>query len=337
MAVWVVRGAKGGVHEQRMLDKNLASIGFETIPDMSKIKSQEEMQDLYSRIHPEAKHKRMLAHSAQLWNFVGRMDKGDLVVLPMKTQAAVAIGEVIGKYEYTKEYGDDLRHVRKVKWLNTDLPRTVFDQDLLNSFGAYLTVGRVKAENAEERIKTIIEGKPRYQLEEAIEDGWIYPLDVEQSARDQIVKYIEQNFSGHALAELIEAILQAQGYFTKRSDPGPDGGVDILAGSGPMGFKSPKLCVQVKSGLFQADVVVLRNLQGVMNNFEATQGLLVCWGGFKRSVTQEARRKFFTIRLWDSGDILNNIFKYYDKLSDTMQAALPLKRLWALAVEEETE
>jgi restriction system protein len=336
MAVWVVRGAKGGTHEQRMLDHNIASIGFETLPDMSKIKSQEEMQELYSRVHPEAKHRRMIAHSAILWNFVGRMDKGDLVVLPMKTQAAIAIGKVIGKYEYTKEYGDDLRHVRKVKWLNTDMPRTVFDQDLLNSFGAYLTVGRVKAENAEARIKAILAGSriPTKEVEAGeIPEKQIY--DVEQSARDQIVKYIEQNFSGHALAELIEEILRAQGYVTKRSDPGPDGGVDILAGSGPMGFESPKLCVQVKSGLFQADVVVLRNLQGVMNNFEATQGLLVCWGGFKRSVTQEARRKYFTIRLWDSGDIINNIFKYYDKLTDTMQATLPLKRLWALAIEEE--
>ena len=29
MAVWVVRGAKGGTHEQRMLDNDFVSIGFE--------------------------------------------------------------------------------------------------------------------------------------------------------------------------------------------------------------------------------------------------------------------------------------------------------------------
>ena len=334
MAVWVVRGAKGGVHEQRMLDNNFVSMGFLSIPDMSKIKSQEDIQRLYTKIHPDAKRKRMIAHSAQLWNFVGRMGKGDLAVVPLKTQAAIAIGEVTGDYEYTKQFGDDLGHIRKVKWMKTDIPRSIFDQDLLYSFGAYLTVGRVKAENAEERIKAILKGTPLPVTAEVEEEK---ALNVEQVARDQIMKFLEENFRGHKLAELINEILQAQGYVTKRSDPGPDGGVDILAGSGAMGFESPKLVVQVKSGAFVADVNTLRNLIGTMNTFEASQGLLVSWSGSNRKVHQEARQKFFSVRLWDSGDIVDMIFKYYDKLSDTMQAQLPLKRIWTLAIEEEAE
>ncbi len=336
MAVWIVRGATGGTHEQRMLSNDFVSMGFETIPDLTNIKSQEEIQKLYSKIHPEAKHKRMIAHSAQLWNFLGRIQKGDLAVVPLKTQAAIAIGEVIGVYEYTSQYGSDLHHIRRVKWLRTDVPRSAFDQDLLYSFGAYLTVGHVKAEHAEERIKAIIKGKVQplpHENEEVVEAK----LDVEQASRDEIMKYLQQNFKGHALAELIESILQAQGYVTKRSEPGPDGGVDILAGSGPMGFADPKLCVQVKSGNSPVDVTVLRGLVGTMSTFGAEQGLLVSWAGFNRKVLDESRQKFFSVRLWDSGDILNMIFKYYDSLSDTMQAQLPLKRIWALAIEEESE
>ena len=49
---------------------------------------------------------------------------------------------------------------------------------------------------------------------------------------------------------------------------------------------------------------------------------------------QEARQSFFQIRLWDSGDLLRAIFKNYDKLSDQLQAELPLKRIWALVLEE---
>lgn len=334
MAVWIVRGATGGTHEQRMINNDFVSIGFETIPDMSNIKSHEEVKKIYAKIHPEAKHKRMIAHSAILWNFIGRIQKDDMVVVPLKTQSAIAVGEVVGSYEYTTEYGSDLHHIRRVKWQRTDIPRSIFDQDLLYSFGAYLTVGHVKAENAEERIKAILKGKIQHQ-ESVNEEVAEVKLDIEQASRDEIIKYLEVNFKGHALAELIESILQAQGYVTKRSEPGPDGGVDILAGSGPMGFSQPKLCVQVKSGNTPADVTILRSLVGTMSTFSAEQGLLVSWAGFNRKVLEESRQKFFSVRLWDSGDILNMIFKYYDNLSDVIQAQLPLKRIWALAIEEE--
>ena len=100
-------------------------------------------------------------------------------------------------------------------------------------------------------------------------------------------------------------------------------------------FENLKLCVQVKSGAEQVDVTILRSLIGTMNTSQATQGLLVSWSGFKGKVREKARLKFFSVRLWDSGDILNMIFKYYDNLSDILQAQLPLKRIWALAFEGE--
>lgn len=131
-----------------------------------------------------------------------------------------------------------------------------------------------------------------------------------------------------------DAVLQAEGYLTRVSPPGPDGGVDILAGSGPLGFGEPRMCVQVKSSSSPSDVTVLRGLQGILQNFRAEQGLLVSWGGFKSSVLQEARQSFFQIRLWDSGDLLKAIFKNCDKFSDQLQAELPLKRIWALVLEE---
>ncbi len=58
-----------------------------------------------------------------------------------------------------------------------------------------------------------------------------------------------------------------------------------------MGFGSPRLCVQVKSSPSPADVNVLRGLQGVLQNFHAEQGLLVCWGGFKSSVNRVFEEK----------------------------------------------
>jgi restriction system protein len=49
-------------------------------------------------------------------------------------------------------------------------------------------------------------------------------------------------------------------------------------------------------------------------------------------VIQEARQNFFTIRLWDSGDLLAMILKNHDKFPDNLKARLPLKRVWALVL-----
>ena len=101
-----------------------------------------------------------------------------------------------------------------------------------------------------------------------------------------------------------------------------------------MGFDSPKLCVQVKSG-GATDVKVLRELQAVTRNFGAEHGLLVSWDGFKHSVHEEAKQHFFEIRLWDSDDLVQMLQNNYENLSDSLQAELPLKRIWTLVLEDE--
>ncbi len=67
-----------------------------------------------------------------------------------------------------------------------------------------------------------------------------------------------------------------------------------------------------------------------MKAFNAELGLLVSWGGFKDTVLTEARTQFFSIRLWDSGALIQNVFENYEKLAAEIQAELPLKRIWVL-------
>jgi restriction system protein len=128
--------------------------------------------------------------------------------------------------------------------------------------------------------------------------------------------------------------LRAQGYKTEVSPPGPDGGVDILAGSGSLGFDQPRLCVQVKSGSGAEGQKTFNELLGVVSKFSSQQGLLVSWGGFTNPVKLDARKDFFRIRLWDQGDVVNAILQNYERLDDEVKAELPLKRIWALVNED---
>ena len=136
---------------------------------------------------------------------------------------------------------------------------------------------------------------------------------VEEYAQDQIRVYVKRNFHGHALSRLVAAVLEAKDFRVEVSPPGPDGGVDILAGKGPMGFDSPRICVQVKSGRQISGVSVLRELQGVMQTCKADRGLLVSWGGFACPAEQEARAMHFNIRLWSSDDLLETVFEILPK------------------------
>jgi len=128
--------------------------------------------------------------------------------------------------------------------------------------------------------------------------------------------------------------LRADGWVTKASPPGADGGVDILGGRGSLGLDAPRLCVQVKSQNTPCDVTVLRTLQGTMQTFKAEQGLLVCWGGFNKAVLTEARQSHFSVRLWNSGELVDAIYRTYERLPAEIQADLPLKRSWMLVPED---
>ena len=333
MAIWVVRAGKYGQREQIELDENFVAIGWSDLPNLSKISSKEDLRSLYLKYYEEGKKMAFAINIGQIWRFTNEIQIKDLVAVPLKSQSSVIIGEIVGDYEYTEKYGNDCKHIRRVNWLKT-FPRTAFDQDILYSFSAQMTIFQVKRNKAEERIKKMLSRQPELKEEKKFEIDE-EKIDIEQYARDQIEKYIDEKFKGHALAILVEAVLNAQGYITKKSPPGPDGGIDILAAAGPLGFSSPKLCVQVKSTSNPSDVKVLRELVGVMPKVRAEQGLLVSFGGFTKAALKEAHDSFFTIRLWDAGALLDSIFRYYNQFDDEIKTELPLKRIWTMVIESE--
>ena len=156
-------------------------------------------------------------------------------------------------------------------------------------------------------------------------------VDIEQTALDQISRLILAKFKGHGLAYLVKAILEAQGYTVHQPPAGPAHGVDLLAAPGLLGFDKPRICVQVKSTDSPFERVVLDPLIGTMQNFQADQGLLVSWGGFKQSVERERASQFFRVRLWNRDDLIQNLLAHYDTLDEDLRSELPLKRIWTIA------
>jgi restriction system protein len=339
--VWLVRGGRDGESEEIALDGNMAIIGFHDVDDLSKYASQSYLVDRLRAADPKRSEPRAINRAAQLWAFRETMQPGDTVLMPLKTRPGqIAAGRVTGPYAF-RRVGTESRHTRPVSWSGS-IPRLKFRQDLLHSLGAFLTVCRITRNEAEARVAAVLDGgeDPGLPAEQATKEA-AEPIpqpdegfDLERAARDEIVRFVRQHFPDHDLARLVEAILNAEGYLTRRSAPGPDGGVDILAARGPLGLDGPTLCVQVKATATSADVNVFRALQGSMTSFQADQGLLVCWSGFTKACTSEARLQTFRIRLWSGDDLVEAAFRTYSRLPAEIQAELPLKQVWALVHEE---
>lgn len=346
MTLWMIRSGRLGETEQTALDEGLAIVDFREVPDLSGVGDRDSIEAMVREGYPDANDGKVRNFTGQLYAFARRIKEGDLVAMPLKTRPQVALGRIAGAYRYRPQAPAG-HHTRPVQWLRPDIPRTQFGQDLLYSLGAFMTVCQIRRNDAESRIRTVLEGgaDPGLQTRrqgagstsptpEVSEDESTSVPDVEQLATDQILSQLEVQFKGHELARLVEAILRAQGYVTTLSAAGPDGGVDVLAGQGPLGLDGPKICVQVKSSQSSCGVNVLRELQGSMTTFKANQGLLVSWGGFTSDTQREARQHHFSVRLWDAASLLEALVENYEHLPAGIRSELPLKKIWALVLEE---
>jgi restriction system protein len=98
---------------------------------------------------------------------------------------------------------------------------------------------------------------------------------------------------------------------------------------------NPKICVQVKSGDTPADHLEFTHLIGAMQSVQADYGLFVSWSDFKQSVNKEEAAKFFKVRLWNQNDLIEQLLVNYDRLDQSIQAEIPLKRIWLVAAQND--
>jgi restriction system protein len=288
-------------------------------------------------------------YTGQIWAMRGRVAQGDLLVMPLKTTKQIAIGRVAGGYQYLADEPDlDKRHVVKVDWTITDLPRTSVKQDLLYTLGSALSIFAPTKNHAVARLEELLRsgtdpGQAVFQTAPKIAGSTSTPVpdeddvdepelhtDIVEVARDQIRAKIAEEFSGHELTALVTAMLEAEGFTCTMSPPGADGGIDIVAGRGLLGMDAPRLVVQVKSGGQIGDPVV-RDLSGVMHDQNADQGLLVAWGGLSKQARATVQGQQFRMRVWTAEDVIDGVLRVYESLPEDIRSRIPLKRVWMLA------
>ncbi len=344
---WVIRSGRYGERDTWALQYGYSGGGWGDVPDLTSAVTREQVGAVVAEIFADTSAAVIANYTGQLWAMRGRVASGDLMVMPLKTTKQIAIGRVTGGYQYLADNPDpDRRHVVKVDWITTDLPRTSVKQDLLYTLGSALSVFAPTKNHAIARLEELLRtgndpGQAVFQTSPKIKGSTPDPddddvdepelhTDIVEVARDQIRARIAEEFSGHELTALVTAMLEAQGFTCTMSPPGADGGIDIVAGRGLLGMDAPRLVVQVKSGGQIGDPVV-RDLSGVMHDQNADQGLLVAWGGLSKQARSTVQGQQFRMRVWTAEDVIDGVLRVYESLPEDIRSRIALKRVWMLA------
>jgi len=159
--------------------------------------------------------------------------------------------------------------------------------------------------------------------------------DIEETARDFVLRRLAQELKGHPFAEFVAHLLGAMGYRTRLSREGPDGGIDIIAHKDELGFEPPIIKVQVKSGEGSIGDPVVSALYGKVT--AGDYGLLVTPGTFPPPARTFARSKS-NLRLVDGDELVALTLQHYEQFDSPYKGLLPLKRVYVPEpLEEEGE
>ena len=335
-------GTAWGIHLDLDLDwvgDELISIGWDEIADLRALgPDREALKDALAAARPAAKPGAIRVWAGVLLRFAFEMDKGDLVVYPRKSDRTVNLGLVDGDYEWIGD-APTHRHRRKVRWIQIEVPRTLFSQGALYEIGSAVTLFKVKNHTREFLAATHLDpasidrqGTTAPDADEQLVDDSTTAAEdapdaerILEATRDFVLRTLATELKGHPFASFVAHLLEAMGYRTRVSPPGPDRGVDIVAHRDPLGLEPPIIKVQCKSTESKIGSPEVSSLLGTLGRDEL--GLFVTLGSFSSDATNLSRDRS-NLRLIDGRDLVALVLEHYDRLPPDDKATIPMQQVY---------
>jgi len=146
MRIWGIRGGRNGEYELRFLSEGRIYLVLENFDfDLESSEQREDLKAPLKAQYPEASDRELASMLTAAWAFGQRFAKRDWVVLPSKLDKSVVhVGEIRSDWIYDDDLAGPLHHYRNVKWFAKDVPREVFDRDVLQILNAPNDIFEVK-------------------------------------------------------------------------------------------------------------------------------------------------------------------------------------------------
>ncbi|SHN24346.1 hypothetical protein [Cryptosporangium aurantiacum] len=128
---WVVRAVRISESDEYLLAKDLIAVGWPAVDDLAELYTLADVREVVRAAYPSADRKTLAGYVDQLYEFRSGMSIGDLVVQFRRSSLDVAVAEVVGDYDFRTDVVSGVRHVRAVRWLRKDVPRSLLEPELV--------------------------------------------------------------------------------------------------------------------------------------------------------------------------------------------------------------
>lgn len=328
--MWGIHAGSEGEADSLFIKNNIIAIGWRLVGDLTQYKDREAYKSELRKIY-----KHMLAGAYPntagiFYRFVYEMQIGDLVVYPSKPSRQIYIGEIKSEYQYRPDSHEEFVHQHNVEW-KAKYPRTKFTQDALYEIGSALTLFQVK--NYADEFLAALEGKPEPKeaalpLEEANEDVAGLTENLEQQAKDFVLKQLKKNYRGEALEVFIVQLLEKMGYHARQTPPNTPS-VDIIAHKDEFGFEAPLIRCQVKS---EEGAINLDPVEKLCSRVRPNEhGLFITLSSFNDKARRYAESQH-NLRLIDGYELVDIILEHYHELDTKYKNTIPLNKVFLPSV-----
>lgn len=155
MKFWLLKAAGTLEDEEIILENSVITIGGAEFPDLSVIEDEKQIKKLILEKYPGMKGELSETWAGEIYSFIAKIKKGDLVAVPFKTRNEVMIGKVTGNYEY-RQLSDFISHTRLVRWLKT-IPKGDFEEEYDADLNAPEAISLISTEP--EKLSGLVETK----------------------------------------------------------------------------------------------------------------------------------------------------------------------------------
>jgi restriction system protein len=318
--IWVIRAGKSIA--DRIEQSKLVAIGWYQMGDLSKLNTREDFKAKYREVYAENDN-RVGIGAGQLFRFSKEISIGDTVLTPLSASREILIGKITSDYKYDKiAISESYPNVRSVEWLKK-ISRDIVSQQMRNSLGGLQSLFTITDHGKE--VEKLLGAEPAKAKPVPEEPQTPYHEEVQAKA-DEMISDLLSQIAPYEFQNLVAALLRAMGFYTKISQPGPDGGIDIKAFPDALGFQTPRIRVQVKHRKGSATAPEVQQLAGATKG-ENFNGLFVSTGGFTNQAITEGD-KHPHITLIDRDDFVSLLLGQYEKLEPEYQALVPLAKVY---------
>lgn len=150
--IWVVRGGKSGVYEEICFEHEVSVIGWDQLPEPPELVTEDWVAQAVAATYLDKSSSSHRNTTSSIWQFMGQIKVGDIIVMPLFNSSDVAIGvctvpfffedDGIGLARFrvgvdwrVRDFDRNLLSAEQLKFLN--VPKTVWwlDAKLAKTFG----------------------------------------------------------------------------------------------------------------------------------------------------------------------------------------------------------